>query len=250
MYVRTEDTMLKLADKLTAEKVDSVLVRLLPDEKSAKRRMNKLESFIFTKSQDGRAWLENYLLANDTEATEEELDKAEKQSLAITMAILFEFEAYLKDEKYWHESGCNKTPESIEARIMENQPSRWLARFPQNRNSKRSKKSSGVIYDTVLKRLKEQGKSITAKNLFYETSMIVDWHPELEDEDRVSECKWNDKEQDWELVVVKPDGQIIGNPTKTLDDIIKEGIVARSRTVGTSGRKLKLDDAFLGLLVA
>lgn len=250
MYVRIEGPMLKLADKLTAEKVDSVLVRLLPDEKSAKRRMNKLESFIFTKSQDGRAWLENYLLANDTEVSEEELDKVEKQSLNITMAILFEFEAYLRIEKYWHSTGYNKTAENLEARIMENQPCRWLARFPQNRNSKRSKKSSGVIYDTVVKRLKEQGNSVNAKNLFYETSMIVDWHPELEDEDRVSECRWNEKKQDWELVVVKPDGQIIGNPTKTLDDIIKGGIVERSRTVGTSGRKLKLDDAFLGLLVA
>lgn len=240
--------MLKLADKLTFEMVDRILVRLLPDEKSAKRRMNKLESFIFTKSQEGREWLDNYLLSNDTEVSEEELDKAEKQSLTITMATLFEFEAYLKDEKYWHERGSKKTPESIEARIIENQPCRWLARFQQNRNSKRSKKCSGVIYDTVIKRLKEQGKPVDAKNIFDETSMIIAWHPELEDNDRVSECRWNEKEQDWELVVVKSDGQIIGNPTKTLDDIIKEGIVARSRTVGTSGRKLKLDDAFLGLL--
>ena len=242
--------MLKLADKLTAEKVDSILIRLLPDEKSTKRRMNKLESFICTTSQDSRAWLENYLLSNDTEASEEELDKAEKLSLTITMATLFEFEVYLKSEKYWHDSGSNKTPESIEARIMENQPCRWLACFPQNRNSKCSKKSSGVIYDSVVKRLKEQGKPVTAKNIFEESSMIIAWHPELEDSDRVSECRWDDKEQDWELVVVKPDGQIIGTPIKTLDDIIKEGIVARSRTVGTSGRKLKLDDVFLGVLSA
>ena len=242
--------MLRLADRLTAEKVDGILARLLPDEKSAKRRMNRLESFIFTRTQEERAWLENYLLSNDTVISEEELDKYETQALTITMATLFEFEAYLKDERYWHEKGCQKTPENIEARIMENQPCRWLARFPQNRNSTRNKKVSGVIYDAMAMRLKEEGKPITAKNLFSEVSMLLAWHPELEDNDRVSECWWNEKSQEWEMVVVKRDGQIIGNPTKTLEDIIKEGIMARSRTVGTSGRKLKLDDAFLGLLVA
>ena len=66
--------MLNLADKLSKEKVDEILSRLLPNEKSARRRMNRLESFIFTKSQEERAWLENYLLANDTEVSEEELD--------------------------------------------------------------------------------------------------------------------------------------------------------------------------------
>ena len=242
--------MLKLADKLTQEKVDEILSRLLPNEKSARRRMNKLESFVFTKSQEGRAWLENYLLANDTEISEEEMDKVEKQSFTITIATLLEFEAYLADEAYWHEKKCKKTPENIESRIMDYQPCRWLARFPQNRGRKTSKNVSGVIYDTIGAMLTKKNTPLTARNIFYETGMVISWHPELEDNDRVSESRLSDDGGEWDLVVVKPDGQIIGHPTKTIEDIIKEGIVARTKTVGVSGRKLKADDAFLGLLCA
>ena len=241
--------MLKLADKLTKEKVDGILSRLLPNEKSARRRMNKLESFIFTRSQEERAWLENYLKANKSGISEEELDKIEKQSFTITIAALLEFESYLEDELYWQNRKCKETPETIESRIMDYQPCRWLARFPQNRGRKTSKNVSGVIYDTIKDDISKKGLPLTCQNLFYETSMIVSWHPELEDHDRVSECRWNAETGDWELVVVKPDGQIIGHPTKTIEDIVKEGIVARTKTVGVSGRKLKPDDAFLGLLV-
>ena len=107
-----------------------------------------------------------------------------------------------------------------------------------------------MIGDSVRKMLHDKNEPITAKTLFYETSMVLDWHAEIERNDRVSECRWNKEEDDWELVVVKPDGRIIGNPTKTIEDIVKEGIVARSKAVGVSGRKLILEDAFLGLLVA
>lgn len=242
--------MLKLADKLTAEKVDSILVRLLPDEKSAKRRLNKFESFIYTKAQESRVWLENYLLANDTEASEDELDKAEKQACTITLPLLFEFEAYLKTEAYWHEKNCMKTPETQEARIMDYQPCRWLARFPQNKGRKTSKNVSGVVYDTVQSWLTKLEKPITARNMFYETSMVLLWHPEVEDNDRISECREGEGLGEWELVVVKPNHQIIGHPTRTIEDVAQKSIISRTKTMGISGRKLKIDDAFLGLLIA
>ena len=66
--------MLKLADKLTPEKVDAILVRLLPDEKSARRRMNRLEAFIFSRSQEGRDWLARYLRKKRKKLTEEEIE--------------------------------------------------------------------------------------------------------------------------------------------------------------------------------
>ena len=240
--------MLKLADKLTQDKVDEILSRLLPSEKSARRRMNKLESFVFTKSQEGRAWLENYLLANGKNVSEEELDKFEKTAFTITLSVLYEFEAYLKDESYWHLNKRQKTPENVEARIMESQPCRWLARFQQNRGKKVSKNVGGIIYDTILQKIKSEGNDCSSKRIFEETKKVVDWHPELEDNDRVSECRWNEEVEDWDLVVVKPDGRIVGQPTKTIEDIVKEGIIARTRTVGVSGKKLNADDAFLGIL--
>lgn len=241
--------MLKLADKLTPEKVDAILVKLLPDEKSARRRMNRLESYIFARSQSGHDWLANYLRANHKPITEEEFDTIDRQSVSrITATLLYEFELYLTEERYWRARKCKKTVETLESRIMKNQPGRLLCRFPQNKGNLHSKNVSGVIYDAVVARRKEQGSPLDAKAIFTEIKTILDWHPEVENFDRVSECRWSDENNEWELVVVKKDGRVIGNPTKTIENILIEGIIARSKTVGTSGRKLNLEDAFLGIL--
>ena len=244
--------MLKLADKLTPEKVDAILVRLLPDEKSPRRRMNRLEAFIFSRSQEGRDWLARYLRKKKKKLTEEELDSIDRQAVSrITATLLLEFEMYLTEERYWHERKCEKTVEALEGRIMGYQPGRLLARFPQNRGNKNSKNVSGNIYDAIFanKKQKDGVKGIRAKDLFGEIAMVIDWHPELENYDRVSECRWDEELGDWDLVVIKKDGQVIGKPTKTIENVLKEGIIARSRTVGVvSGRKLVLDDVFLGIL--
>lgn len=244
--------MLKLADKLTPEKVDAILVRLLPDEKSPRRRMNRLEAFIFSRSQEGRDWLARYLRKKRKKLTEEELDAIDRQAVSrITATLLLEFEMYLTEERYWHERKCEKTVEALEGRIMGYQPGRLLARFPQNRGNKNSKNVSGNIYDAIFanKKQKDGVKGIRAKDLFGEIAMVIDWHPELENYDRVSECRWDEELGDWDLVVIKKDGQVIGKPTKTIENVLKEGIIARSRTVGVvSGRKLVLDDVFLGIL--
>lgn len=244
--------MLKLADKLTPEKVDAILVRLLPDEKSPRRRMNRLEAFIFSRSQEGRDWLARYLRKKRKKLTEEELDSIDRQAVSrITATLLLEFETYLTEERYWHERKCEKTVEALEGRIMGYQPGRLLARFPQNRGNKNSKNVSGNIYDAIFanKKQKDGVKGIRAKDLFGEIAMVIDWHPELENYDRVSECRWDEELGDWDLVVIKKDGQVIGKPTKTIENVLKEGIIARSRTVGVvSGRKLVLDDVFLGIL--
>lgn len=236
--------MLKLSDKLTAEKVDGILAHLLPDEKSAKRRMNRLESFIFARAQEQRAWFENYYLSKGKQVSEEELDKIESQEIAISHAVLFEFEVSLKI------NDRHNSPEETEARIMKNMPGRWIARFTQNRISRFSRNVSGAIYDSVMARLKEKSETITSRKLADEVSFILTWHPEVEDGDRVSECRWAEDIGDWDLVVVKRDGQIIGTPTKTLEDVLIEGIVSKSRTVGVSGRTLEISDPFLGILVA
>ena len=242
--------MLKLEDKLTQEKVDEILSRLLPHEKSARRRMNKLEAFVFSLAQAERGWTEDNILASGEHPSDEHLDAVEKHFCTLTIASLLEFERYLKDESYWHESKCSKTAETIERRIMENQPCRWLARFPSNKGFKGSRNVSGPIYEAVGESLKAKGTAVTAKTIFEGCSEILVWHPELEDNDRASECRWNEGIGDWDIVVVKPDGRIIGTPSKTMEDIVNEGIVARSRTTGVSGRQLKIDDAFLGLLCA
>lgn len=241
--------MLKLADKLTPEKVDEILSRILPHEKSPRRRMNKLESFIFTKAQEDRLWLENYLLSKNNVLAEGDLNDAEMQTFVISIAMLFEFEVWLKDAEYWKERKCDKMPEVYEERIMDIQPCRWLARFGQNRGRKTSKNVGGCIFDALLGRRVEKGEPLTIKDVTYDVAMIVSWHPELENNDKVSECRWSTELEDWDLVVIKPDGRIIGTPTKTIEDVVKEGIIARSKTVGMSGRKLILNDAFLGLLV-
>ena len=240
--------MLKLADGLTEEKVDEILSRLLPSEKSARRRMNKLESFVFTRAQNSRAWVENYLMANHNSPSDDTMEDFEKRAFVISIATLFEFEAHLVDEAYWRNNKVKKSAETVEARIMDFQPCRWIARFPQNRGRKTSRNVSGTIYDSVIENLAKKKGSVIAKDLFSDLTMIIDWHPELENHDRVSECRWNDEAEDWDLVVVKPDGRIIGHPTKTLEDIAKEGILAKSKTEGVSGRKIILQDAFLGIL--
>lgn len=244
--------MLKLADKLTPEKVDAILVRLLPDEKSPRRRMNRLEAFIFSRSQEGRDWLARYLRKKRKKLTEEELDAIDRQAVSrITATLLLEFEMYLTEERYWHERKCEKTVETLEERIMGYQPGRLLARFPQNRGSKNSKNVSGNIYDAVFadKKQKNGARGIKAKELLGDIATVIDWHPELENYDRVSECRWSEELGDWEIVVIKKDGQVIGKPTKTIENVLKEGIIARSRTVGVvSGRKLVLEDVFLGIL--
>lgn len=241
--------MLKIADKLTPEKVDAILVRLLPDEKSPRRRMNRLESFIFTRSQRGHDWLEDYLKFNHIPLSDLEFEEIDRQAVSkITASLIYEYEMALLEERYWHQKKRRISPETIEARIMENHPGRFMARFPQNRGNKRSRNVSGIIYDSIITDHRQKHHEINAKTLFAEIENIIAWHPELEDNDRVTECRWSDELQDWDLVVVKPDGQIIGKPTKTIENILMEGIIAKSRTVGVSGRKLDLADAFLGIL--
>lgn len=240
--------MLKTVSSLSQEQVDSILAKLLPNEKSIRRRTNRLESFVFAKVQEERAWIEKIAIARSSPLSEEELDEFEKKCFCITPAILFEFELYLNEEKYWHENKRKQTPETVEAKIMENHPGRWMARFPVNKEKIQSRNRSGAIYDAIVKKLKENGESRDIKNIDYEMHMLLGWHPEISDGDRVSECRWSTEQDDWELVVYKKDGRVIGHPTKTLSDILKEGIIARSRIVGESGKHLILEDAFLGLL--
>ena len=87
--------MLKYSDGLTSKSVDSILVRLLPEEKSVKRRMNKLESFAFTRSQEWREWIEESGHVNN----EEEVDDGERRLLTITKALVFQFEMHLAEER-------------------------------------------------------------------------------------------------------------------------------------------------------
>lgn len=149
-------------------------------------------------------------------------------------------------ERYWKEMHFDETPEHLERRIMEQQPGRWLARFPQNKPLRESRNSCGVVFDAVFSRLQGQSKNVSLREVICEVQEILAWHPEFEANDRVSECRWSEEQGDWEIVVIKPDGQIIGNSTKTLEDLIRDRIIARSRTTGAHGGKLILGDPFLG----
>ena len=242
---------MKRKEELSKEEVDAILVKLLPDEKNANRRRNKLESFMYTRAQADHAWLEGYLAHKGQSLSEEEWERIDKESVGkVTASVLYEFEVHLMDEAYWKVHKCKPTPENIEARIMENQPGRWLARFPQNRGNKYSRNVSGAIYDAVVEKFRREGKPCDARSVYLEVSLAILWNPWLVDGDRVSECRFDDELGEWELVVVKPGGEVIGNPTKTIEEIAKESVLARSRKTGKSGRPLKLDDAFLGILCA
>lgn len=241
--------MLRLADRLTADKVDAILARFLPEEKSARRRINKLESFIFTESQEYYNWLQTFLSSNKIPSYEEVMEKVEAAPLQITIESLLRFEIYIREEKAQRGARTQNTPAITEKMKMMSQPCRWEAKHNSNRNIKESKKSSGVIYESVLAKLMGESCPLTAKDIFNTITGILEWHPEIENDDKVTECRWNKDNEEWELVVVKPDGRVVGNPSKTIEDVLKEEITGRSRTTGVSGRKLNLNDAFLGILM-
>lgn len=238
---------LKLIDGLKEQEVYAVLRDLLPDEKSDKRRITRLETFVCERAANDRDWVTQFSASHGSEMSEAELDDYEKRAYCISPALLYQFEIYLRGEQYWAKRA--KTIENQERRILESNPGRFDPKYPQNESSRFSRMRMGVLHDAFAEfKGYNEGKS-PSREFYNALGEFLAWHPEFEDGDRILEVKNIDAPlESVELVIRKANGDIWGEPSKTFEQIAEESIVARSRTEGVSGRKLDLSDPFLGLL--
>jgi hypothetical protein len=238
---------LKLIDGLKEQEVYAVLRDILPNEKSDKRRITRLETFVCERAAKDRDWVTLFAASQRSEMSDADLDIYEKKAYCISPALLFQFEIYLKNEHRWAQRV--KTPENQELFLLEAYPGRFDPKYPQNESSRFCRMRMSVLHD-ALSALKgfDQGKC-PAREFYSALGEILAWHPEFEDGDRILEVKkLGDNMEDIELVMRKANGEIWGQPTKTFEQIAEESIIARSRTKGISGRILDLSDPFLGLL--
>lgn len=238
---------LKLIDGLKEQEVYAVLRDLLPDEKSDKRRITRLETFVCERAAKDRDWVTLFAASQGSEMSETELDDYEKRAYCISPALLFQFEIHMRGEQYWAKR--SKTAENQERRLMEAYPGRFDPKYPQNEASRFSRMRMGVLNEAFAElRGFEEGKS-PSRDFYPALGELLAWHPEYEDGDRIMEVKNIGAETEAvDLVIRKANGDIWGEPSKTFEQIAEESIIARSRTKGVSGRVLDLSDPFLGLL--
>lgn len=238
---------LKLIDGLKEQEVYAVLRDLLSDEKSDRRRITRLETFVCERAAKDRDWVFKYAESKGHEMSDEELDSYERKSYCISPALLFQFAQHLESEKYWEKKA--HTIEKQELRMLEAWPGRFEARYPQNRTKRTSRQSMGVLHDYLASKLGFEEGKILSRDFYGEIGFILSWHPEYEDGDRILEVKGFDEvPESLDMVIAKPNGEIWGEPTKTFEQIAEESVIARSRKTGVSGRELALDDPFLGIL--
>jgi len=238
---------LKLIDGLKEQEVYAVLRDLLPDEKSDKRRIARLETFVCQRASKDRDWVTQYALSHGASMSDEELEAYERREYCISPALLYQYGIHVRNERYW--SKHEKTPESQEMREMEAFPGRFDAKYPQNRNFRMCRTAMEPLMSYISDRMGLAEGKCSYAEVITALAYIVQWHPEFEDGDRIIEVKsYDGNPETIDMVIQKANGEIWGEPTKTFEQIAEESVIARSRKTGVSGRPLDLSDPFLGLL--